>query len=220
MRLLLPALLLVLPPAVSAARIELPVLPAPPLVDSPEKPLLADEARATLETSLPPGTKLALSGPPPATQAGARAAPGGEPLPVAAISGRYPVIDFADSRYARVRHDFLPVLADWFEALLRSQGRTPEEARAHGLMTNKAARLMEVFALLSMHRAPAAKLVPAIGWGRFHLNVDWGRCLRGTTHTFVVVGTERGWFLLDPYTRRVRALQPGDAGVVPEFIVL
>lgn len=224
-RLLLP--LLVFTVLVGGARAKSLGLPRMPVVEFAEQAqdgIAAAAVRAELERSLPPGQKLELSGP---ATAGASGVPATEaeihtPTPSAIITGRFPVLDLSDERFGRIKFTFLPVLADWFESLAAALGHTPLELRDHGLLTNKVARLMAVFTTMRLDRQRGADrgYSPAIGWGRFHFNTTWGRCAAGSVHTLVVVGTDRGWMLFDPYTRRIRALRNEDTEIVPEFIVL
>jgi len=132
------------------------------------------------------------------------------------------VIAFSDLSYATIPHDYVPVMVDWFEALLKSQGLTPAEARAAGLTTNRISRLMRVFLEVRLHLKAGTEsgVAPAIGWARFHCNEDWGRFRRGHKYTVVVIATDQGWIALDPYTRRVRPLLKHDPRWVMEFLVL
>lgn len=146
----------------------------------------------------------------------------GEPHTVAATLGWYPVIDLADNKYAPLSHAFIPVLLDWFEALAASLDTTPAQMRAAGFRSNKVARLMRVFTAIRLHRDHGKDpgMEPAIGWCRILLQEDWGRCRAGETHSFVLVATEQGWFIIDPFTRRMRSLQKDDPRWVVEFVVL
>jgi hypothetical protein len=200
-------------------------LPRMPLVEFADGPARsANEIRAELEQTLPNGEKLILSGPPPGS-ASERETRGPEshiPTPTSTITGRFPVLDLADERYGRIKFEFLPVLADWFDALAAAFGHETMELHAKGLSTNKAARLIATFVALRLDRQRGADrgYPPAIGWGRFHFNEAWGRCEAGSVHALMVIATDRGWVLFDPYTRRVRPLHTGDSQLVPEFIVL
>jgi len=207
-----------------AAALAVPRMPVVEFAEPEARGRTSEAIRAELERVLPEGQKLILSGPAPA---GAASSAGSglevnQPVPTSTITGRFPVLDLADERYGRLKYEFLPVLVDWFEALAASLGEEPLALRERGLTTNKVARLMTVFVTLRLDRQRGADrgYAPAIGWGRFHFNETWGRCEAGSVHTLVVVGTDRGWVLLDPYTRRVRPLLPADTRLVPEFIVL
>jgi len=216
------ALLLCLLPAVSfGTKMDFPIMPdVPPQSKTGTLNYLA--IRAQLETVLPPGQKLILSGPPAAGAVGAVGATE-EALPRFASVGRYPVIALSDHTYATVPHDFVPVLVDWFDVMvLQCMGLTYEQAGAAKLTTNKISRLMRVFMEVRMHRTEGteAGLAPAIGWGQFYFNEDWGRYKKGGEYTVVVIATERGWIALDPYTRRTRPLLKNDPRWIMEFLVL
>lgn len=209
---------------VRGAKLDLPRMPVVEFAEPQASGRDAATIRAELERTLPPGARLVLSGPAPASASGnsINSHDAHLPVPVSTITGRFPVLDLADERYGRIQFDFLPVLADWFEALAAALGQEPLALQERGLTTNKVARLMTVFVTLRLDRQRGADrgYAPAIGWGRFHFNAAWGRFTAGSVATLVVIGTDRGWVLLDPYTRRIRPLRTADTSLVPEFIVL
>jgi hypothetical protein len=203
-----------------------PRMPSPEFVPAvvSSKPWDMSEVRTRLEQALGGGSVLVQDLPPPTAgpDATAPSFTRGEPHPVAATLGRHPVIDLADSHYAPLQHTFIPAMMDWFEALLAGLGYTPAQAWEAGFRSNKAARLMRVFTSVRMHRDHGHQpdWAPAIGWCRILLREDWGRCRKGETHSFVLVGTDRGWFVIDPATRRLRAVEPNDQSWLVEFVVL
>ena len=214
-------------PARAAPSLLLPRMPSPQLVPEAvhDAPMSTYEIQQVIRRYLPDQVVLVRDVGSPAGQAFPAAgadARSGEPQPVAASLGFHPVIDFMDEQYAPVQDAFVPVLLDWFEALTANLGYTPESMRAAGFGSNKVARLMRVFTLVRMHRDAERKIrvVPAIGWCRVLLREDWGRCRAGETHTFVLVSTEKGWFVIDPFTRRMRALTRNDPRWIVEFVVL
>lgn len=144
------------------------------------------------------------------------------PVPARVEAESLTAIHFSDNLYAPLDHAYIPVLLDWFDALLLDLQLTPAEARARGLLTNKVARLMHVFvsARLTRHGPRSLAMSPAIGWCRVYFREDWGRCLRGETHSLILLATDKGWFALDPYARRLRHLTAGDERWVVELIVL
>lgn len=204
----------------------LPRMPSPKLVPEAihDAPMSTSEIRQQIQRYLPDQVVLIQDVAPPGgpSSAGETEFHRGEPQPVAASLGMHPVIDFTDEQYAPLQHAFIPILLDWFEALAANLGYTPETMRAAGFRSNKVARLMRVFTLVRMHRDrdQRIRVVPAIGWCRILLQEDWGRCRTGETHSFVLVATERGWFVIDPFTRRMRALGRNDPRWVVEFVVL
>ncbi|AOS43649.1 hypothetical protein Verru16b_00701 [Lacunisphaera limnophila] len=227
--LLCAALLAATPLPQSAATLKLPRMPSPEFVPSVSAgvPLSGAEIRIQLQSLLPAGTVLVrdVEAPTAGTEAGTETgseATRGEPHTVAATLGRHPVIDLADSHYAPLRQEFIPVLVDWFEALATSLDTTPAQMRAAGFRTNKVARLMRVFTAVRLHRDHGQDpgMEPAIGWCRILLQQDWGRCLQGETHTFVLVATDRGWFIIDPFTRRMQRLEKDDPRWLVEFVVI
>jgi hypothetical protein len=216
---------LLLPGVVWAAGLSLPRMPTPqfaPAVSQGDG-LTDAEVRAQLESVLPPGTKLMFDpGPVPGSAQGGDAHAPAVPVPVAAALEAYPVIDFSDKEYAPLSSAYVPVMLDWFETLLADVGVSPEEARARGLLTNKVARLMRLFVGIRLTRdgKRSPGLAPAIGWCRIYLKEDWGRFRRGETQALVLLATEQGWHVVDPYTRRMRRLAAEGAPWVIEFIVL
>jgi hypothetical protein len=224
--LVLATLLAAAPGARAASTLLLPRMPSPQLVPEAvhDAPMSTSEIQQVIRRYLPDQTVLVRDVGAPAGEAAATdaRAPRGEPQTVAASLGFHPVIDFMDEQYAPIQHAFVPVLLDWFEALASNLGYTPDSMLAAGFGSNKVARLMRVFTLVRMHRDPDQKIrvVPAIGWCRLLLQEDWGRCRAGETHTFVLVSTEKGWFVIDPFTRRMRALTRNDPRWIVEFVVL
>lgn len=206
--------------------LRLPRLPSPHLarLEAAGPALSRDELRLALQALLPAGTVLVREEAAPGGPArDARAEqPRGEPELAVAKAGIRPVLDMADERYLPLSHDYIPVLADWFEALAASLELTPQEMRAHGFRSNKVARLLRVFTSIRVQRdrGPDPGAAPAIGWCRILLQEDWGRCRVGETHSFLLVGTERGWFVIDPFTRRMRPLAKDDPRWLVEFIVI
>jgi len=187
-------------------------------------PLTSEQVRQQLQSVLPVGEVLIQDLNPPGDQAFQEDIElhRGEPHPVAGTLGWHPVIDCSDNQYAQLRHEFIPILMDWFEALAASFELTPLQMREHGFRCNKVARLMRVFTSVRMHRDHGKDLgmAPAIGWCRILLQEDWGRCRKGESHTFVLIATEQGWFVLDPFTRRMRQLEQTDPRMVVQFVVL
>ncbi len=201
----------------------LPRMPSPEFTPSAAQGSLlgAEVIRRELSSTLP----LRIDRTPPtarATAAPAAPSPTEEMTPVAAIGRAYPVLDLSDAHYAPLAHSFLPVLLDWFEAFAAGQGCTVDDLHARGLRANKVAHLMQAFTSIRMHRdrAPGLAAAPAIGWARVLLAEGWGRAKSGETHTFVVVATERGWFVIDPFTRYIRKLERDDHRWFVEFVVL
>jgi hypothetical protein len=224
---LLPVLLAALAGVGSAAEVtHLPRMPSPAFTQRvvSGQPLTAQEVRIQLQSALPAGQVLVQDVEPPAAQTHAEdsALHRGEPHHVSINFGWHPVIDLADDHYAPLRHEFIPVLVDWFEALAAAFQMSPEELRVHGYRCNKVARLMRVFTAIRMHRDHGRDpgMEPAIGWCRIRLQEDWGRCLKGESHSFVLVATELGWHVIDPFTRRMRKLETNDPRFFVEFVVL
>jgi hypothetical protein len=202
----------------------LPRMPAPEFVPAVTRgsALSSQEVRLQLQSLLPPGAAVPEDSRPAAGTAQNDDAPHARGEPVVANLGMLPVIHCDDGRYAVLEHTYLPVLLDWFEAMAASTGHTPAGLRDAGYRCNKVARLMRVFCSVRMHRDHDKDpgMAPAIGWCRILLQEDWGRCRKGETHTFVLVATEKGWFVLDPFTRRMRLLTKADPRWVVEFVVL
>jgi hypothetical protein len=201
-------------------KIELPRLPI--AFGEGRTVLSQPEMRGQLHKYLRKGTVVVTESRPQEGQAFGESDTVGEPRTVASSSGYYPVMDLVDERYQLVPYDYIPVLVDWFEALTASVGCTPAETRQAGFRTNKVARLMRVFITghLRTSGGPGAGVVPAIGWCRALLQEDWGRCRKGETHTFVIVGTDKGWYAVDPYERLIRRIDTSDRQWLLEFVVM
>ena len=211
-------LLLLLPAAAFGAKMEWPILPDMP---APASAVVLDfKAIADhVQTEVGPTEKVVLSAP----EAGAAPGTAGEvPPPVQADFVRYPIITLSDHAYTPVPRSYVPVLVDWFEAVLKSADLTPEESGADGLTAARISRLMRVFAGVRMHlKAGTEKnLPPAIGSAWVHFNEDWGRYKKGYKYNVVVIGTDEGWIAIDPFTRRARPLVKHDPRWVMELLVM
>ena len=200
----------------------LPRMPLPQFSPGPVRRLTVAEVRSELTRLVTPAGPLrsvvAEQTP------GSETAPPGRPNAGRAIpapAGRT-VIELLDDAYTPLAHDALPVLLDWYEELTRALGVSMEESRARGLVASKVSRLLRVFVEWRVQRAP--QLVgmgsPAIGWCRARLHEDWGGGRSGEVHEFLLVATECGWCVIDPYTRYERQLAPGSPYWTFELVVL
>lgn len=220
-------LLLALPQGHPRSHVTLPLMPPPHLVErmNPNSTLTVFNIMRSLQLTLPPGAVLVQDVGPRLSATGTLAGPEeniGEPHPVVVPGGVYPVLDLQDDAYAALNHDYLPVLMDWFETVLGHLGLSPAEARRDGYRANKVARLMRVFTEIRMHQASGdeSRLSPAIGWCRVTLKEPWGNFAEDETHTFLLVATEEGWHVINPWTRDIRRLQNNDQRWFLELVVL
>ncbi|MBI2516478.1 MAG: hypothetical protein HYV95_06130 [Opitutae bacterium] len=113
----------------------------------------------------------------------------------------------SDDLYVRIRHASLPVLLDWHEAMTAVYGFSPGELQAGGFARDRSVRLLRMAVSTSLMREPAAvEAAPAIGMVLVKLRQPWGNIAAGESRDFVAVSTDRGLFLLDPVSRRIRPL--------------
>jgi len=128
----------------------------------------------------------------------------------------------ADTKYAPLKADYIPVLLDWFEALAATMGHTPAQLYESGYRANKVVLLLRVFTSVRLHRDNPKDLqvAPAIGFCRILLNEDYGAHRRGESLSLVLIGTEKGWYTIDPFVRRMRLLEPNDPRWAVQLVVL
>lgn len=121
---------------------------------------------------------------------------------------RMAVFELLDDRYTLISYDYIPVLLDWYEDLVRTLGAGVHDAGRTEMAAGKVSNLMRIFVAAQLHQAePAGGAgAPAIGWCRAYLHEDWGPHRRDEAHEFLLIGTERGWFVVDPQTRYMRRL--------------
>lgn len=218
------AVIILLALGAAAARAEdLLQVPRLPAVPGANRAVISQpEVRGQLHKYLRKGTVIVSESRPQEGRVGGVDHGVGEPHAVASTAGFYPVLDLVDADYRLVPHDYIPVLVDWFEALAASVNCTPAETREAGFRTNKVARLMRIFVSVHLRAGGGAATgtAPAIGWCRALLQEDWGRCRKGETHTFIIVGTEKGWYAVDPYERLQRRIDTKDHQWLLEFVVM
>jgi hypothetical protein len=214
-------LFLLLTAALSASDLVLPRAPSLPFATVDGKPALLSGAQIheELQQVLPRGTKLRFDHPAPTQGAATSDHP---PVPVVAVSGKFPLLDLADDHYGKISSDYLPVLLDWIEELARAYQIPLADLPARGLTVNKLARLARVFTSIRLYRDGNKDIgvAPAIGWCRVYLRQPWGHYAPGETKFFIVTATERGWLVIDPLTRHSRHLSVNDERWLIEFIVI
>lgn len=110
---------------------------------------------------------------------------------------------FDDKRYVRLEHDYLPKLLDWHHALRDQFAHIRKNSHVDARHYNeRAAHVIRVLLGLNMRRdAGFGDAAVMIGSVRLKLPLDWLDEPAGTTLDFILVGTDRGYFLIDPVTR-------------------
>lgn len=111
-----------------------------------------------------------------------------------------------DNRYVRLEHDYLPKLLDWHTELRKNFAHIRKTDDSDlDTYTQRAAHVMRVFMGLRTFRdAGYGDAAIMLGSVRIKLPIDWGAHAAGTTLDMIFVGTDRGYFLIDPVTRTLR----------------
>jgi hypothetical protein len=143
---------------------------------------------------------------------------GGESTPEAAHTlptvsdGGPTLLKLDDNSFARISQDYLPVMLDWFASFSASMNVDTEVLKQRGFDTGRVVRLMRALASISCQKkgGASARLSPAIGWCRMRMYAEWGEHQAGSTADFILVATDRGWAVVDPFSRSIRDLRAGD----------
>ena len=111
-----------------------------------------------------------------------------------------------DNHYVRLSHDYLPVLLDWHHEIREHFGRINEGAGLPARIHNeRAAHVMRVMLEFTVRNdvgyGDAALMLGSV---RLVLPSDWGSHDAGKRVDLVLVGTDEGYFLIDPPSRTLR----------------
>lgn len=114
-----------------------------------------------------------------------------------------PKIRLDDRAYVRLQHSYLPVLLDWHHEMRTHFARINEgrgvSPRVHNQRAAHVMRVMLEFAVRNdAGYGDAALMVGAV---RLELPVDWRENKAGDRIDVVLVGTDQGYFLVDPTSR-------------------
>ncbi len=116
-----------------------------------------------------------------------------------------PKIRLDDSAYVRLEHSYLPVLLDWHHEMRAHFARINDgdgvPPRVHNERAAHVMRVMLEFAVRNDAGYGDAALM--IGAVRLELPVDWRENQAGDRIDVVLVGTDQGYFLVDPTTRTI-----------------
>ena len=112
-------------------------------------------------------------------------------------------IRFDDQRYVRLEHDYLPKLLDWHHALRAEFAHIRSNAEINPRRYNeRAAHVMRVMLSLSARKdAGYGDAALLIGNVRLIAPGHWAKDQAGEAIDLILVGTEKGYFLIDPSTR-------------------
>ena len=116
-----------------------------------------------------------------------------------------PKIRLDDKAYVKLQHAYLPVLLDWHHEMRAHFARINDgdgvPPRVHN---ERAAHVMRVMLELTVRNdagyGDAALMIGAV---RLELPVDWRENQAGDRIDVVLVGTDQGYFLMDPTTRTI-----------------
>jgi len=123
--------------------------------------------------------------------------------------GKAPFPVISDSRYALIKYEYLSELLDWYREVSTVWGVTPEEMAKRGFMRSRTIRMLRCFAGRAIVRDyPDVEAGVAIGMLQVTLKKPWGLLKAGATTDFMLVGTDRGWFVVDPVGRFIRPFAP------------
>ncbi|MEJ6603928.1 MAG: hypothetical protein ACKVI3_20970 [Verrucomicrobiia bacterium] len=113
---------------------------------------------------------------------------------------------FDDGTYAKLDHDRLPLLLDWLDqTVAHLKERQLKQENTPMVHSVRHARLLRVMAGISLREDksfPAAAVL--VGFVQLSLDVAWGEREAGDVVELILVGTDRGYFLIDPATRTMR----------------
>jgi len=103
-------------------------------------------------------------------------------------------------------HDRLPLLLDWLDQtvayLKERQLKQENTPMVHSVRHARLLRVMAGISLREDKSFPAAAVL--VGFVQLSLDVAWGEREAGDVVELILVGTDRGYFLIDPATRTMR----------------
>ena len=111
-----------------------------------------------------------------------------------------------DHTYVRLNHDYLPKLLDWHHEIRAHFGRINEgKGMPSRLHNERAAHVMRVLLEFSVRNdAGYGDAALMIGSARVALPEDWGDNRKGDKIDLVLVGTDEGYFQIEPSSRTLR----------------